>query len=233
MALVSALNAQGFKLGITLKPNLSWYSKPDVPKVDSINLIISDVSALNYSAGLSFDLFFAENYAIGSGLAFATKGSGIKNTIKGGVDSGKVYSTVYSSQYVDIPLTLKLFFGENVKTFVQLGGAFDILISAKGGKDGTEKSFLWDSSKNVVVTKPSTKTEEIDYSKFVSFLDIPLRLGLGMSFPMGAGGSRFFFSLQYERGLTNSYSDNGGETGGVKDMSFKNNMFGLELGVSF
>lgn len=230
MALISAVNAQGFKLGILVKPNISM-NRVESPKRDTLLEVLSGTSKMQFTGGLAFDLFFAENYAIGSGLAFATKGSGTITKPKIGKDTS--VNSVSSAQYVDIPLTLKLFFGDNVKTYVQLGVAVDVLISAKGGTEGSDKSFLWDSSKNVVVTKASSKTEEINYSEFISTLDLPLRLGIGMSFPMGAGGSRFFFSLQYDRGLMSSYSDNGGKKGGVKDLSIMNDLFGLELGVSF
>ena len=105
-----------FRLGFKTSPNLSWFN------TDSPHLTTGDKS-FRFGYGLNFDIFFAENYAIGTGFNVNKTGGTMSyfqsyigsepSAIPGGnpltnMNQIGLLSRDISLQYVQVPLTFKM-----------------------------------------------------------------------------------------------------------------------------
>jgi len=105
-----------FRLGFKASPNISWLSS------DNANVTVSEKS-LKFGYGLNFDIFFAENYAIGTGVNINNMGGtlsyfkkyvsgddieiGTNNSVTGATQIVEITRDL-TLKYIQIPLTLKL-----------------------------------------------------------------------------------------------------------------------------
>lgn len=105
-----------FRLGFKASPNISWLSS------DNANVTVSEKS-LKFGYGLNFDIFFAENYAIGTGVNVNNMGGtlsyfkkyvsgddieiGTNNSVTGATQIVEITRDL-TLKYIQIPLTLKL-----------------------------------------------------------------------------------------------------------------------------
>jgi hypothetical protein len=105
-----------FRLGFKASPNLSWFSS------DNGNVTASEKS-LQFGYGLNFDIFFTENYAIGTGFNINNMGGtlsyfkkyengddieiGTGTSITGATQIAEITRDI-TLKYIQIPLTLKL-----------------------------------------------------------------------------------------------------------------------------
>ncbi len=153
-------------------------------------------SGLNFSAGINADFYFGQNYAFATGLWYTGKRLGVKEIITRRVDGVLENSetiSVNNNQYLQIPVTLKLFTNEvasDMRVFFQLGGLLDFKLS--------ENLKTWNS------TVGERKPKDNAYNP----LGISLYLGSGVEYQMGEN-TVLFGGLSYQRKLTNSLSKSG------------------------
>ncbi|BDD03634.1 porin family protein [Aureibacter tunicatorum] len=162
--------------------------------------ITSTGAPFKFVIGPVVDVFFDENYAFNTGILFSTNGYKLQGTH---LETNQTFTENYDFQYIQIPLTIKLFSNEianNTKIYTQLGGNFDIKIN----DNIDSNSILLDKA---------------------SWVDIDLLIGLGMEYTFDFGNA-IFAGISYQRGLINNRA--GGE-----DFTVKNDVVSFDIGFTF
>jgi hypothetical protein len=96
-------NAQDFKMGLSVNPNLSWMVSTDYDHT-------TDGAKLNFGFEFVADILMSENYSFGTGIHVFNTGGSI-NYLTNENEVISVLNTVerdYSLKYVEIPLTFKM-----------------------------------------------------------------------------------------------------------------------------
>ncbi|WP_266203177.1 porin family protein [Pontibacter kalidii] len=173
---------------------------------------------LRLGVGVVVDYFFAQNYAFSTGLMYRSKGAEITyNYIRENGDgsteqmSGKDDIAV---QYVQLPLTLKLFTNEvapGTILYFQVGGALNTKVAAQ------------------VNNKKVINSEKV--IKRFNIFEADAILGGGVEFQMGES-TKVFGGLTYHRGLTD-IDDFYEKKFGDKNIAVKNNGVSLDFGLKF
>ncbi len=189
------------KIGLQLSPSIS--SNRIESQSDQFS-IKNDGSKLKFKFGIVADFPLADNYYFSTGLLYTTKRVGVTavETL-----SGTSISEEYDLQYLQIPLTMKLYTNEIVldtRLFFNLGANAEIAISEKFNKD------------NVIIE---------DFKLF----DTSLVLGAGVERKMGAN-TAVYVAIMYNRGLINPISTSMDID---EKILLKNDMIGLDLGIKF
>ncbi len=197
----------GFKVGLGIASN----------RVDSKTTGVdfaSDGSSARIIIGGIADIQFAEKYAFSTGILYATKQAKFTGQLSG--VSGSKLSESWGLQYLQIPLTVKLFTSEvfpNAKVYIQAGPQIEILV----GKKNKESGFK----------SPITETMVDTFSP----IDVSVTASAGIEYAIGE--NILFGGLNFQTGFintiykTNYPSPSGGET----KFTSKNTLFSLEIGI--
>lgn len=196
---VSIAEAQ-VRFGFKAAPNIS-FNRIDA-EADNTDFNTDGVG-LRFQLGPIFDFEFKENHYFSTGLIFTSKRSAFIADSTGATPSN--YNEDYSPQYLQIPLTLKLFteeIGLDKKIYFQFGGTIDFMTNSEGEPENIVESFR--------------------------FIDLNSLLAIGLEYGIGIN-TKVFGGLIYQRGLLNVIKDN------IYDDNFKlrNDFVGLEIGVIF
>lgn len=175
-------------------------------------------NALRVGVGVVGDYFFSNNYAFSSGLMYRSKGSKIKYDYTGEDVLGQpVKSTIEDDlnvQYIEVPLTLKLFTNEvapDVVMYFQVGGSLGARVSAQ-------------VNNQKVINGDKT-------AKRFNLFESSALLGTGAEMQLGQS-TKIFGGLTYLRGLSNIdnyYSESLGD----KNIAIKNNGVSIDVGIKF
>lgn len=161
-------------------------------------------SNFRFALGLIVDNSFSETYAFSTGILFVPK------RISFSVDGPHPNtSEVYNLQYLQIPVTLKLYTNEivpDLSVFFQVGGAPEIKIFEEADK---ETYTLIDSFKP---------------------LDVNVMLGAGVEYRAGIN-TVLFINGSFQRGLMNIVDSTTPEIG--DDFAIRNTVFMFDLGIKF
>ncbi|MBT2557782.1 PorT family protein [Hymenobacter sp. ISL-91] len=211
-ATLGAASAQ-VEIGLKVSPSLTSLRAAS-PNGDELK---NESAKFSLGGGLIVDYFFGQNYAFSTGLELVGKG-GTVSFFDGA--SRRRYEQKLSLQYLQVPLTVKLFtndVAEDTKVYFQLGGALGGVIGARVDGDKFYTS---------PVTGSRTKA-----TKHVIIPDANLRLGAGIERQLGQT-TRFLLGASYHRGLLNidKYFE---ENAGIKDAELKNSEFALDFGIKF
>lgn len=219
-ATIGAASAQ-VEIGLKVSPSIN-YLRADGP---SENPFKTKDGQIGFGGGLVVDYFFGENYAFGTGLQVTGKGGSYsyQDNNATGKPSGQEKLSV---QYLELPLTLKLFTNEvttDVRVYFQIGGSLAVPI---GARINGEKRY----DDPVVFGTSSAQTTALEH---VFFIDANALVGFGAEYQL-AKSTKVFAGLSYHRGLINldSYFDDERDPK-LKDVSLKNNVFALDLGIKF
>ncbi|WP_310391502.1 porin family protein [Hymenobacter sp.] len=216
-AAVTSASAQ-VEIGLKVSPSITSLRAEST----SAQAFSSDGSKLSFGGGLVVDYFFGENYAFGTGLLLTGKGGTISYTeTSGGVSGlgGNVTQKI-SMQYLEVPITVKLFTNEvapDARLYFQVGGSLNVPI----GTRVNEGKFYRD---------PATM-QETKASDHITFYDADVLAGLGAEYQLGQS-TKVFGGFSYHRGLANidNYFD---DTRGFSDVIIKNSSVNLDLGIKF
>lgn len=187
-------------LGIKVSPTFSTNRIKSTSDTTSIN---SDGAALRFAIGPIADYEFRENYFVSTGLLFVAKRVGIE-----AVSDQRTITEEYDLQYLQVPLTIKLFTNEvalDKKIYFQLGGTLEFNIN-----------------------EPQKNQDNLLIQDFLIF-DSSLLAGMGMEYKVGVN-TILFGGITYQRGLVNSVNKKAPLDG---DLSVKNDYFGIDFGVKF
>ncbi len=222
--LFCCLSLAGFsqvKLGLRVAPNISLNS---INSEGEFNNVDKDGSAIRFSAGPIADFFFADNYAITTGLWYTVKRSALSGNAPGGDATAPTMSarSLYNLQYLQLPLGIKLYTNEvapDLRVFFVLGGTLDLKLAEKQKEENNNYLYSLSETSDKKAFKP---------------IDAGILFGAGAELVMGAN-TVIFGGLNYNRGLVNAL-------GGVEDASGRklnddirltNSYFSLEVGIKF
>ncbi|QHT67164.1 PorT family protein [Rhodocytophaga rosea] len=217
LALFCGLSFAGFsqvKLGLRLAPNISFNG---VNSEGSYNNVTNEGSGLRFSAGPIADFYFADNYAFSTGLWYTVKRVGLS----GFAFTGEPSNSLYNIQYLQVPVSLKLYTNEvavDTRVYFQLGGTLDFKIAEKYKEENDNFLYKYSVISDKKVFKP---------------IDAGILLGAGVELIMGEN-TTVFGGLNYNRGLVNSIG--GVEYNGSKvnnDLSVRNSYVSIEIGLKF
>jgi len=206
-----------FEIGLKVSPSITSL-RAESP---ADRAFASDGSKASFGGGLVVDYFFGENYAFGTGLLLTGKG-GTVSYRDGGIlpQPTATIKQKISMQYLEVPLTVKLFTNEvatDTRLYFQVGGSLNVPI----GTRINDSKFYVD---------PAT-LKETKASAHTTFYDADALVGLGAEHQLGQS-TKVFAGLSYHRGLFNidSYFN---DDRGFKDVIIKNSSFNLDLGIKF
>lgn len=176
---ISQTKAQDVRLGVTFAPTISFGQVSFTPNAGSTSPAIESGSGgMRFIFGLVSDFNLRdEKYYFSTGLVYNTKKASL--TVEGASEDLQ-----YNLQYLQVPLTLKLFTNEVIpsgRIFFQLGGGLELKISEKNQTDPNPDN-----------------ADPLDFQ----VIDVPLILAAGMEFDLGE--NILYGSLGYQRGLINS-----------------------------
>ncbi len=201
--MTSTVTAQ-FKLGIQMTPTLS--TNRISAESDSLSLN-TDGAGLRFAFGPVVEVPIQENYYFSSGLFFVSKRAGIETRRKGS-NPGIPIRETYRLQYLQVPISLKLFTNEvglDKKIYFQLGTTLEFNIEEEPKE---EENFLIE-----------------DFRRF----DSSLLAAVGVEYKLGLN-TTLFGGFSYHRGLFNSVSD---QSDLIQDLTLKNDYLGLDVGIKF
>lgn len=213
-ATIGSASAQ-VEIGLKISPSIASLRAEST----SANSFSSDGSQLGFGGGLVVDYFFGENYAFSTGLLLTGKGGSIAYTdVSGGLPV--VVKQKFTTQYLELPLTVKLFTNEiapATRLYFQVGGSLNVPI---GTRIGGEKFYK----------DPATGTEN-KASDYVYFIDADALAAIGAEYQLGKS-TKVFAGISYHRGLVDidHYFERKRD---FKDVTIKNSNVGLDLGIKF
>ncbi len=177
------LKAQDVRLGVTFAPTISFNQGVFTADTQGGNLK-GGSSGLRFIFGLISDFNLSdERYYFSTGLVYLTKTAGLDGQFAGRANM-PLTDNKYNLQYMQVPITLKLFTNEvmsGARIFFQLGGGLELKLSEK--------------------VKTENNPDNLDPIDF-QVIEIPLILASGIEFDLGQG--ILYGSLGYQRGLTNA-----------------------------
>ncbi|UXP33573.1 PorT family protein [Reichenbachiella agarivorans] len=196
------------RIGLTVSPGFSFTDVKYDPNDDT--QVSKDGTALRAKFGLEFEFPLAPNYSFVTGLIFAPKKLSVKASNFDEIRTSIFNQTEqYKIQYLQIPVTLKLYTNEiqpDMKLFFQLGFMGEILLYSEPlDKD------------NVLIDK-------------FRFFDVSFTGGVGVEY--GAGiNSLLYGGVFYDHGLVNVVNDQNNDLSA--DLSIRMHMLHLKLGIKF
>lgn len=207
-SLATTVQAQNsdYRIGIKLAPMIS-FSKTDVE--GNITTLERDGSFTRFLVGAFIDMPFSDNYFFSGGLNYATKGTKILISESGGNPALTTPSQEsYKHEFLQVPLLLKLYTSEvtlDTRLFVNFGIIPEI--------------------------KLSTTNEELNNPSITDFngFDLTGNFGLGLERAIGVN-TDIFISAGYYLGFLNQVNKTNGLT---DEISIKNNLLSLEIGIKF
>jgi hypothetical protein len=222
--LVMFLSVTGFaqvKLGLRLAPGLAVNS---VIGDDAFDAAEPNGASVRFSAGPIADFFFADNYAISTGLWYTVKRGSFR--VPGGLTDDAVGSvgdqTIYNLQMIQIPVTVKLYTNEvapDIRVYFQLGGTFDAKLAEKAKEENN----------NILATLSEAQREKAAYKP----IDVGLYLGAGAEMILGEN-TALFGGLNYNRGLVNALGGLDYNNSKINnDLKIRNQLVSLEVGIKF
>lgn len=206
-----------FRLGFKASPNVSWLAS------DNGNMTVGDKS-LQFGYGLNFDIFFAENYAIGTGFNINNTGgkysyfaeyTGEDKDAQGTVlyDMKQVGLTTRDLrlQYLQIPLTFKMKTAEigYITYWGQFGLGLNMNFKAISDDQidflsyQDKNSFEWTTS-----NRESTISEKNDIKNEVNIFSSNLIFAAGIEYNI-SGNTSILAGLTFQNGFTDALKGNG------------------------
>ncbi len=224
LAVAPAAFAQ-VEIGLKVSPSISFL-RTSSPSTTNFQ---GDGGKLSFGGGVFVDYFFGENYAFNTGLFLTGKGGNVAYTEtavippNSGSGSGThpTVSQKIAIQYLEIPATLKLFTNEvapATRVYFQVGGSVAFPVSTRINGD----KFY---------TDPYNGNSQTDASDHVFAVDANLIGGLGVEYQLGQS-TKLLAGLSYHHGLVDldRYFE---KNRGFSDVSIKNSVVALDLGLKF
>lgn len=247
---------QRFRMGFKVNPNISWMQPQD-------KHFENESAVVRFGFGFVADIFFSENYAIGTGVNIMRNGGEfsylkVREEVNDGVTSAFVsrYTRNFNNQYVEIPLTFKLRTNEigYITYWGQFGVGAGVNINSRGDEEiqDIEQRFFtpqgvaeWES----IESKP-TLEENVNFADDIRLFRVGLILAAGIEYSL-SGSSSILIGVTYNNGFTNVfskqdvvYTENGGPVYNEADSGDKlaredvplravSNSIELNLGILF
>jgi len=220
LAVAPAAFAQ-VEIGLKVSPSIS-YLRTNSPSGTSFQ---SESSKLSFGGGIFMDYFFGQNYAFNTGLFLTGKGGTISyldrnpNPVSSAGSVRKEQKI--AMQYLELPLTIKLFTNEvapDTRVYFQVGGSLAVPVQTR---INGEKNYIDTSNSNA----------ETSAGSHVLPIDANIIGAVGAEYQLGQS-TKFLAGISYHHGLVNfdRYFE---KDRGFSDVSIKNSVFSLDLGLKF
>lgn len=197
-----------FRMGFKVSPNVSWLQPQD-------KHFINEGSVLRFGFGFNADIFFAPNYAIGTGVNIMRNGGQISYLETGRVDTTEVIlrrTRNLSNQYIEIPLTFKLRTNEigYITYWGQFGFGLGVNINSRGDderdylyeKVDEGNLLLWKSSEFETITE-----EDVNFSDELQLFRMSMILAAGIEYNL-SGSTSLLVGVTFNNGFTNIFAKN-------------------------
>lgn len=200
------------EMGIKITPSIAG-SRLIAPSDVNIE---KEGSNFRFGFGVIADIYFTDNAAFSTGLSFTGKGGSISYPTSL-ITTGSASRTTddISLQYLEIPLTVKLFTNEvapDMRIYFQTGFSLNPRMGAKVNGDKLDPN------------------DDEKYSKRFNVLDADVILGTGLEYQVGET-TKLFGGLSYHRGLVSI--DDYYQKEINNKIELRNNVISLDLGVKF
>jgi len=221
-----------YRLGFKVSPNVSWLASDDA------NMSVGDKS-LQFGYGLNFDIFFADNYAIGTGFNinntggkysyfaqytgndFDATGAEIVNMKQVGLIERDL-----RLQYLQIPLTFKM--KTNEIGYITYWGQFGLGLNMNlKALSADNIDYLYYQNKNTLEWEKSNRvssstTNPTDIKNEVNIFSSNLIFAAGIEYNL-SGNTSILAGLTFQNGFTDALKG----TGVAKDQSTNSPMFNV------
>ncbi len=174
-------STNGIRLGLMLSPQIAWMNGGD-------KNIQSNGTYAAFSYGLLMDVIFQRNYAFSTGIIVSYDGGKLTytdstqfNSYGSSVNFAPPTNVDYRTQYLEIPLTMKLLTNQigYITYFGQFGLQGGIRVRSRADVGGDNK---------------------VDFSQDVTLPDLGLLIGGGIEYEL-SGKTAFLTSLQFYNGF--------------------------------
>jgi hypothetical protein len=217
LAVAPAAFAQ-VEIGLKVSPSIS-YLRTSSPSATSFK---GESSKFSFGGGIFMDYFFGQNYAFNTGLFLTGKGGTISYVEPSTLPlAGDRVSQKIAVQYLELPLTIKLFTNEvapDTRVYFQVGGSLAVPVQTR---INGEKNYIDAFDGN----------NETSAGSHVFDIDANLIGAVGAEYQLGQS-TKFLAGISYHHGLvdTDRYFE---KTRKFSDVSIKNSVFSLDLGLKF
>jgi len=212
-----------YRLGFKVSPNISWLAS------DNSNMTVGEKS-LHFGYGLNFDIFFAENYAIGTGFNINNTGGKYSYYAEYTGDDVDAMGTALTNmkqvgsierdlrlQYLQIPFTFKMKTNEigYLTYWGQFGLGLNMNLKALSNDNidylfyQNKNTFAWEKS-----NRESTTISSNDIKNEVNIFSSNLIFAAGVEYNL-SGNTSILAGLTFQNGFTDALKGNGV----VKDQS--------------
>jgi Outer membrane protein beta-barrel domain len=218
-------SSRSVKLGIKIAPTISYARVTDKKSDDNINYSRSG-SVARLIIGPYVDFAINENVTFSTGLWYSPRAVALAAKYKDTLGNTTTFKSQYNLQYVMIPVYFKFYTNEitsGMKLYFTLGATVDIKIAEK--KDGDDNIKLKEYA------------EKESHALF-TFMDATILAGTGVEYNL-KDITTLYGGISYNRGLVNiinpffGYDVNGNKVKPYQNLSIKNNLLSLDLGVKF
>lgn len=226
--------AKKFRFGAYIAPTMSSM-KPTTNKSDDGNYENkNNGSSLGFTYGLMAEYWFAENYALASGLQMTAGKGNILSNYVGSATSGYVRNAdiSYKLNHLEIPLNLKMTTDpiENFRFFGQAGFTVGFNVSKK-----IDYNINYvDNDGNPQVK--NGENEKLSGALAISPVMLSMNIGIGAEYPISNKLTAYggiFFNNGFLPDVTNPSRYNIQNVPEFKDGNTRLNNFALRLGLFF
>jgi hypothetical protein len=217
LAVAPAAFAQ-VEIGLKVSPSISYLRANST----SANSFQSESSKFSFGGGIFMDYFFGQNYAFNTGLFLTGKGGTISYTDPNATTAiQNPIKQKITMQYLELPLTIKLFTNEvapDTRVYFQVGGSLAVPVQSR---INGEKNYIDRLDGN----------NETSASSHVFAIDANLIGAVGAEYQLGQS-TKFLAGISYHHGLVDldRYYEKNRK---FSDVSIKNSVFALDLGLKF
>lgn len=225
------------RFGAYIAPTMSWMRPANSKSTDGAFNVSNNGSKMGFTWGILMDYWFADRYALATGIQINGTGGKILATRidQTTVNSNTVYNADfnYSMQYLEIPVNIKLKtspMASGVYFFGQAGltGGFNI------GKKATYTVKATDNFNNM--QDYSEEKVKLSGTLAVAPMNFQLNVGAGVQYPFSdrmAAYAGIFFNNGFAPDVTNPAKYNLIYPGSFSDGNIRLNNFALRLGLFF
>ena len=235
-----------FRMGFKVTPNISWMQPKD-------NNMVNEGARLGFGFGLVTDVFFAENYAIGTGLNITWNGGKVNYLQETQIDNDDYImrqSRNIKTQFLEVPLSIKL--RTNEIGYITYWGQFglglgfnlqtisDDIYDYQRIKNEGNGEISWDET-----DRPSEEFEKENITDDIGFARVSLIMAAGIEYNLN-GSTSILAGVEFNNGFTNVFSNERGVEQnnndealfeGVTPRTFKlrsiSNMLQFQVGILF
>jgi len=218
LAVAPAAFAQ-VEIGLKVSPSITYLRANST----SVNSFEGESSKFSFGGGIFMDYFFGQNYAFNTGLFLTGKGGTISYLDRNAASSpaGPRIEQKIAMKYLELPLTIKLFTNEvapDMRVYFQVGGSLAVPVQTR---INGEKNYIDAFDGN----------NETSAGSHVFDIDANLIGAVGAEYQLGQS-TKFLAGISYHHGLVDldRYYEKNRK---FSDVSIKNSVFSLDLGLKF